>query len=248
MPPKATSNGDSKGGKMYSADVVAAVLAATGTISLSMKHYELMSSLDGVKTASAFQHDFRAVLARSKELKARLDSGEAFQSVKPSYKRVNMTKSTDSPAGGQKMIPADCVSVLLMALGCTSISREQLNMMSALDGTRTASSFEHQFRSISAKAKELKKRVDDGEKFSPVQPGQKRGGTTTPATPKKRKGNDAEDTPTKKPKATPKPRGKNTQAQAGVPPTPQPADDDDLPEDMAEFIKSEKQWEDEQFV
>lgn len=88
---------------------------------------------------------------------------------------VNMTKSTDSPAGGQKMIPADCVSVLLMALGCTSISREQLNMMSALDGTRTASSFEHQFRSISAKAKELKKRVDDGEKFSPVQPGQKRG-------------------------------------------------------------------------
>lgn len=87
MPPKATSNGDSKGGKMYSADVVAAVLAATGTISLSMKHYELMSSLDGVKTASAFQHDFRAVLARSKELKARLDSGEAFQSVKPSYKR-----------------------------------------------------------------------------------------------------------------------------------------------------------------
>jgi hypothetical protein len=86
-----------------------------------------------------------------------------------------MGKTTDSPAGGQKMIPADYVSFLLVALGCTSISREQLNMMSALDGTRTASSFEHQFRSISAKAKELKKRADQGEKFTPVQPGQKRG-------------------------------------------------------------------------
>jgi hypothetical protein len=86
-----------------------------------------------------------------------------------------MGKATDSPAGGQKMIPADCVSVLLMALGSTGITRAQLDMMSALDGTRTASSFEHQFRSISAKAKELKKRIDDGEKFAPVQPGVKRG-------------------------------------------------------------------------
>lgn len=86
-----------------------------------------------------------------------------------------MGKVTDSPAGGQKMISADCVSVLLMALGCTSISKDQLNMMSALDGTRTASSFEHQFRSISAKAKDLKRRVDEGEKFTPVPPGPKRG-------------------------------------------------------------------------
>jgi hypothetical protein len=50
VPPKAD--------KTYSADVVAAVSAATGTTSLSMRHYELMSSIDGVKTASAFQHDF----------------------------------------------------------------------------------------------------------------------------------------------------------------------------------------------
>lgn len=78
-----------------------------------------------------------------------------------------MAKATDSPAGGSK-ISADCVAVLLMALGRTSISKEQLNMMSALDGTRTASSFEHQFRSIIAKAKDLKERVENGEKFAPV--------------------------------------------------------------------------------
>lgn len=86
-----------------------------------------------------------------------------------------MAKVTDSPAGGQKMISADCVSVLLMALGCTGITKTQLEMMSAMDGTRTANSFEHQFRSIMAKARELKKRVEDGEKFEPVQPGSKRG-------------------------------------------------------------------------
>lgn len=72
------------------------------------------------------------------------------------------------------MVPADCVSVLLMALGNTTISRQQLDMMSALDGTRTASSFEHQFRSIVAKAKELKTQVGGGEVFKPVPPGSQR--------------------------------------------------------------------------
>jgi hypothetical protein len=85
-----------------------------------------------------------------------------------------MAKDTDSPAAGQKMISADVVSVLLMALGSTTITKEQLNMMSAIDGIRTASSFEHQFRSIVTKAKELKKRVADGETFTAVA-AQKRG-------------------------------------------------------------------------
>ncbi|KAF1360658.1 hypothetical protein EJ07DRAFT_115683 [Lizonia empirigonia] len=157
-----------------------------------------------------------------------------------------MAKTTDSSAGGQTMISADCVSVLLMTLGCTGITKTQLEMMSAVDGTRTANSFEHQFRPIMAMAKELKKRVEDGEEFIPVRPGPKRG-TTTPATPKKRKGDDVNVTPSKKAKATPKPRGKKAQP----PPTPQPADDDeddDLPDDMEDFIKSEKQWEDEHIV
>lgn len=87
MPPKAAANGDNRAGKTYSADVVAAVLYATGTTSLSMKHYELMSSMDGVKTASAFQHDFRAVIAKAKELKARADNGEIFQPVQAATKR-----------------------------------------------------------------------------------------------------------------------------------------------------------------
>lgn len=71
---------------MYSADVVAAVLCSTGTTSLSNKNYEMMSALDGKRTASAFQHDFRSVLAKAKELKARLDEGEGFEPVAPASK------------------------------------------------------------------------------------------------------------------------------------------------------------------
>jgi hypothetical protein len=87
MPPKASANGDGKGTKLYSTDVVAAVLSATGTTSLTKKNYELMSSLDGTKTASAFQHGFRAVLAKAKELRARIDKGEVFEPVAPATKR-----------------------------------------------------------------------------------------------------------------------------------------------------------------
>ena len=81
-----------------------------------------------------------------------------------------MAKATAD--SGQKMIPADCVAVLLMSH--PSVAKDMYDMMSAVDGTRTASSFEHQFRSIIARAKELKKRVDNGETFSAVT-AQKRG-------------------------------------------------------------------------
>ncbi|KAL5379736.1 hypothetical protein DPSP01_008208 [Paraphaeosphaeria sporulosa] len=94
-----------------------------------------------------------------------------------------------------------------MAMGSTSISKAQYNIMSSLDGTRTASSFEHSFRSIIKKAKELQARVDAGETFEAVAPAKKRGGAsggaTPPTTPKKPKA-----TPKKTPKATPNGRGK----------------------------------------
>jgi hypothetical protein len=75
-----------------------------------------------------------------------------------------MAKATAD--SGQKTISADCVAVLLMSH--PSVAKDTYAMMSAVDGTRTASSFEHQFRAIIARAKELKKRVDDGETFSAV--------------------------------------------------------------------------------
>jgi hypothetical protein len=64
----------------------------------------------------------------------------ALASHTPSSKFDNFEMgkaAADTGATGQKMIPADCVSVLLMALGNTSITKAQYDMMSALDGSRT---------------------------------------------------------------------------------------------------------------
>ncbi|KAI8940427.1 hypothetical protein NX059_004115 [Plenodomus lindquistii] len=151
-------------------------------------------------------------------------------------------KKTDT---SQKDVLADCIAVLMATGGSTSISRAQYDMMSSINGERTASSFEHQFRHIIAKSKELKQRLQDGDEFPPVPPGKKGGaasGPATPATPNKRKPADNNsETPTKKPKATP--RKKKTA-------TPEEDGKDDfqaegLPVDAREFIKAEETWEKE---
>ncbi|CAI6331508.1 unnamed protein product [Periconia digitata] len=100
-------------------------------------------------------------------------------------------KKDDSTSSG-KMFSESTVAVLLMAMGTTSISSTQYEMMSALDGDKTASSFQHQFRTVLKKAKELKDRVDKGEKFAPVAAVAKRSAaaaqlTSPPQTPKKGK-------------------------------------------------------------
>ena len=83
------------------------------------------------------------------------------------------------PKGGQKTFTAEIVAVLLLAVkgsGATpSISKQQYEMMSALDGTRTADSFQHQLRAVTAKARELQARLDGGEKFEAVKAAKKRG-------------------------------------------------------------------------
>jgi len=81
----------------------------------------------------------------------------------------------DNAASTGKTFSEDTVAIILMALGTTSISMMQYDMMSALDGQRTASSFQHQFRSVLKKARELKQRVDDGERFVAIQSTNKRG-------------------------------------------------------------------------
>jgi hypothetical protein len=84
-----------------------------------------------------------------------------------------------SPKGGQKTFTAETVAVLLLAVkgssATPSISKQQYEMMSALDGTRTADSFQHQLRAVTAKARELQARLDGGEKFEAVKAAKKRG-------------------------------------------------------------------------
>jgi hypothetical protein len=84
MPPKAN---DAKPGKMFSENVVAALILAKGDTTISKKCYEMMSALDGNKTASGLEHDFRSVIAKVKELKKRVEDGEVFVPVTPASKR-----------------------------------------------------------------------------------------------------------------------------------------------------------------
>ena len=83
-------------GKVFSADAVGALLASLSVSSISMKQYELMSAMDGVKTASAFQHDFRPVLQKAKELKTRIEGGEEFEAVKAGTKRGTYSRFSPS--------------------------------------------------------------------------------------------------------------------------------------------------------
>ncbi|KAH7372315.1 hypothetical protein BKA66DRAFT_497119 [Pyrenochaeta sp. MPI-SDFR-AT-0127] len=155
-----------------------------------------------------------------------------------------MAKAAADSAKGGKVFSADVVAAVLMVTGTTSLSMRHYELMSSLDGTKTASGFQHDFRSVIAKAKELKNRVEGGEKFEPVQPAKKRGDTASPATPRKRKNaaaSDEDDTPTKK-KATSKISGKKAPSQEEG-----PLGDvgEGFPRDADDFIKEEQVWENE---
>lgn len=88
-----------------------------------------------------------------------------------------MPKKTDTAGaldGQKKMMPADCFSAFMALSGLTSVTKAQLELMSHLDGVRTVDSYQHLFRSVVTKAKELRKRIDDGEAFEPVPSGSKK--------------------------------------------------------------------------
>ena len=73
MPPKQNSEGP-----VFTFQEVACMVAAMEVkgVTLAGKVYDLMASLDGNKTASGYEHKFRAVKSRGKELAATL-KGEA---------------------------------------------------------------------------------------------------------------------------------------------------------------------------
>ncbi|KAF2133004.1 hypothetical protein P153DRAFT_283831 [Dothidotthia symphoricarpi CBS 119687] len=161
-----------------------------------------------------------------------------------------MAKSTVDVKGAAKagkMFSADVVAAILCSAGTTSLSLKQYELMSSLDGTKTASGFQHDFRSVLARAKELRTRIDNGEIFEPVQPAKKRSkrnDMASPATPKKRKtADDDGTTPTKKPKVTPKARAKKAPV-----PDMDISDSEALPQDAADFIKQEADWAAQDFA
>ena len=74
--------------------VLCCIILKNGTIGGAQ--YDMMSALDGKRTASAFQHEFRAVLKRAKELKDSMDKEGLPAPVAP------LPKVKSAGAGGAK--------------------------------------------------------------------------------------------------------------------------------------------------
>ena len=82
--------------------VLVAVLLKKG-VTLSLKEYKLMSELDGKRGAGGFDHMFRKVKTRAKELNEKHDDGDG--SPKPTPGRTTKGKKTtsgDEEASGKK--------------------------------------------------------------------------------------------------------------------------------------------------
>jgi hypothetical protein len=79
MPPK-----DKAEAQSFSFETMACVLAVMDAkgATLGTKAYELMATLDGNRSSSAFQHQFRAVKHRGKELASQLGSDTATPTPK----------------------------------------------------------------------------------------------------------------------------------------------------------------------
>ena len=101
MPPISASNSNKQN---FSFDIVAALLLIMRErgITISRTHYELMSALDGNRTADAFQHQFRAVMARAKGLHEQRENGVAFEAVKPMSKSRSKGASNNSTNNKRK--------------------------------------------------------------------------------------------------------------------------------------------------
>ena len=100
-----TSSTTATGNKQtFSFDIVAALLLILRErgVTISRTHYELMSALDGNRTADAFQHQFRAVLARAKALHGQRENGVAFEAVKPMPKGKSKNGSRSKRKKGNR--------------------------------------------------------------------------------------------------------------------------------------------------
>jgi hypothetical protein len=74
----------------FTFDEVACMIAAMNTagVVLGAKHYGLMAKLDGHRTTSSFEHKFRAVKARGKELATELSDGTSTSKTPKTAKKT----------------------------------------------------------------------------------------------------------------------------------------------------------------
>jgi len=80
--------------------VLCCIILKNGTIGGAQ--YDVMSALDGKRTASAFQHEFRAVLKRARELKESLDEEGVPPPVTPKKARTGSDANKKTPKSTTK--------------------------------------------------------------------------------------------------------------------------------------------------
>ncbi|KAF2836408.1 hypothetical protein M501DRAFT_939413 [Patellaria atrata CBS 101060] len=71
----------------FSLDVVAALYMVAKEGSGLKGLYETLSAVDGTRTASSFEHQFRPIIKRANELAKEKAEGKVFEGVKPPNKR-----------------------------------------------------------------------------------------------------------------------------------------------------------------
>ncbi|KAJ9648362.1 hypothetical protein H2201_000517 [Coniosporium apollinis] len=92
----------------FSLDTLAVLMLALKEKSgkgLENAHYEMMSALDGTKTAESFKHQMRPVITRANELKTQRDGGGVFQGVKSGTKRAKAETESPAPAAKKQRAP-----------------------------------------------------------------------------------------------------------------------------------------------
>ena len=97
----------------FSFEEVACMVAAMNAagVVLGAKHYGLMAKLDGTRTTSSFEHKFRAVKARGKELATEL--GDVSVTPK-STKTTNKTATSTGKKRGSELITCGPIVLLII--------------------------------------------------------------------------------------------------------------------------------------
>jgi hypothetical protein len=83
---------------VFSFEVIAALIAASG-VNVSTPHYKLMAKVDPSRTASGYEHLFRAAKARAKEIAEMEANGEIEGAATKAPAKRNTTTAND---GGSK--------------------------------------------------------------------------------------------------------------------------------------------------
>lgn len=93
----------------------AAVLANGGTIGGTQ--YKMMSAVDGKRTASSFEHQFRAIIKRAREIKDTMGT-TGVQPVTPKASRSRSTTQSSRSGGKKRGLLSRCHFTSTSMLTC----------------------------------------------------------------------------------------------------------------------------------